>query len=332
MSVDCPTELTHPAVKAGRPLLEAAAAAVQANTPILLSGPHGVAKSEILEQAARTTGRRHLAVDLSLTEPTDLTGLPFRTPDGKTAYAPPDWLPTEGAGLLVFEEINRAPRHARVPCLQLLTARRLNGYRLPAGWALAATMNPADGGYDVDELDPAYRSRFIQLTVVPDKAEWLTWAAGAGVHEKVIAFVGKTPGALDSPLNPRAWAMASAVLRGSEAGNGGGRAGLRATLGGLVGETAAAAFLKLYYTTDGGISPLQVLNMFPAVEAKVTELVRAGRLDALTGLIQELETQIGERPPTDAEARHLGRFAETLPGDLKVKTRAWLRRLSSLTR
>src|SRR5262249_54945294 len=153
----------------------------------------------------------------SLMEPPDLIGLPKL--DGKvTRYLPPAFLPTGGKGVLVLEELNRAPRYMRAPCLQLLTARRLNDYRVPDGWWLAAAINPAEDGYDADELDPALATRFVEINVFADPAHWLEWARGNDVHPRVIAYVEADPSVFDSPAsNPRSWSYVSDLLRAQSA-------------------------------------------------------------------------------------------------------------------
>jgi len=108
--------------------------AYKADQPVLLIGKHGVGKSTLLDQAARVLQVRCVVRDLSMMEPTDLAGIPSIGDDGRTRYAPPSFLPADGCGLLVFEELNRCPPYMQAPCLQLLTCRFLNDYQLPPGW------------------------------------------------------------------------------------------------------------------------------------------------------------------------------------------------------
>src|SRR5262249_37155117 len=153
----------------------------RADTPLLLVGRHGIGKSEILKQAAQELRVEYLDRDLSLMEPPDLLGLP-RFKGGATRYASPAWLPATGRGLITFEELNRCAGYMRTPCLQLLTARSLNDYRLPLGWLPCACINPAESEYETEVLDPALRSRFVEVPVVADPGEWLSWAEVQGVH------------------------------------------------------------------------------------------------------------------------------------------------------
>lgn len=153
-------------VKVGQPLLDLVELCYKAGQPLLLIGRHGVGKSECLEQAAEQMEIGFICRDLSLMEPTDLVGMP-KLEDGCTTFLPPDFLPTGGKGLMVFEELNRCPRYMRSPCLQLLTARTLNDYILPRGWLPIAAVNPNEGGYEVEDLDKALSSRFVQVVVMP---------------------------------------------------------------------------------------------------------------------------------------------------------------------
>ena len=93
-------------------------------------------------------GVQTVVLDLSLLEPPDLVGLPIVTA-GRTTYALPQVLPSDGAGILMLEELNRAERYIQQPALQLLTARTLHEYRLPDGWICCAAINPQDGDYQV---------------------------------------------------------------------------------------------------------------------------------------------------------------------------------------
>ena len=138
--------------------------AYRARRPALLEGSTGIGKSEIVQQVAKKLGVATVVIDLSLLEPPDLVGLPI-TEGGVTRYALPSFLPREGAGILMLEELNRAERYIQQPALQLLSARTLHEYSLPEGWVVFAAINPATGEYQVTQLDPALRARFLDLQV-----------------------------------------------------------------------------------------------------------------------------------------------------------------------
>jgi hypothetical protein len=184
--------------------------AYRARRPVLLEGSTGIGKSELVAQVAKKLGVACTVLDLSLLEPPDLVGLPV-IEDGRTRYALPRFLPKEGAGILMLEELNRAERYIQQPALQLLTARALHEYVLPEGWACFAAINPETGDYQVTPLDAALRARFLQVPVRADRAAWLAWAGANGVHPAVVSLVRAHERIFDS-VPPRSFTYAGNVL------------------------------------------------------------------------------------------------------------------------
>ncbi len=183
----------------------------RARRPVLLEGPTGIGKSEVVAQVASELGIGYAILDLSLLEPPDLVGLPIII-DGRTSYAPPRSLPLDGAGILMLEELNRADRFIQQPALQLLSARRLHEYVLPPEWMPFAAINPEKGDYQVTPLDPALRSRFLNLLVRADRDAWLLWAGRNNVHPAVQQLARRHDQVLDD-TPPRTWTYVSDLLR-----------------------------------------------------------------------------------------------------------------------
>lgn len=184
--------------------------AYRAHRAVLLEGPTGIGKSELVKQVAEELGIGFVVLDLSLLEPPDLVGLPV-IEDGRTRYAVPSTLPTGGAGLLLLEELNRADRTVQQPALQLLTARKLHAYELPPGWVPCAAINPEDGEYQVTPLDPALRCRFLQLKVRADIGAWRAWAERNHLHPIVRRLAALHDDLLDT-VPPRTWTYVSHVV------------------------------------------------------------------------------------------------------------------------
>lgn len=312
-------------VKAGRPLLPLIDVCCEADLPVLLIAGHGVGKSQLLEQAARRRGLDYRCLDLSIMEPPDLVGLPMITAK-HTIYAPPAFMPTGGKGILVFEELNRAERYMRAPCLQLLTARRLNDYTLPRGWLPVAAINPPDGDYEVSALDPALLSRFMKVQLVPDIQEWLFWAGSHGVHPAVIRYVRSDSTVFDAAeSNPRSWAYVSNVVREFQKLRGVSRQCLRAAVCGLVGNERGAAFLATLKSIDSPLLAEDVLHDYPQHRDSVRGWIRDGHIDLVKASLLEVLKYL--QPESDyAKARksrkswaNLGRFLADLPGDLRAQ-------------
>ena len=315
-------------IKAGTEVIDLIALAHRSNQPVLMEGPHGVGKSQLVEQAARKLGIDFIVRDLSLMEPPDLIGLPTMK-NGLTVYAPPAFLPLGGLGILVFEELNRSEKYMTSPCLQLLTARCLNDYRLPEGWLPAAAINPSGGVYDTRELDPALLSRFMRIEVAADVPSWLEWANAHGVHPTVRQYVGSVPDVFESS-NPRSWAYASNVLLAYESSGGNDRRTLVAALAGLLGEVHAKAFAQIYRGGSGSGVPTaeNILKNYPSVRGTVTGWGKSKRTDLLSGIAHGVQVALqnsdlcAEISKSKAMVRNLGDFIKDLPADLGRKVRA----------
>jgi hypothetical protein len=205
-----PAEVASPVLPLGPRVEAILEVAYRARRPVLLEGPTGIGKSELIAHVAKKLGIQHVVLDLSLLEPPDLVGLPV-IEDGRTRYALPKFLPSSGTGILMLEELNRAERYIQQPALQLLTARTLHEYVLPEGWACFAAINPETGDYQVTPLDAALRARFLQVPVRADRAAWLAWAGSHGVHPAVMALA-RAHERIFHDVPPRSWTFASDVL------------------------------------------------------------------------------------------------------------------------
>ncbi len=220
--------------------------AYRARRPVLLEGPTGIGKSEIVQQVAKKLGLATVVLDLSLLEPPDLVGLPV-VEGGRTRYALPAILPRDGRGILMLEELNRAERYIQQPALQLLTARKLHEYELPEGWSCVAAINPETGDYQVTPLDPALRARFLHVPVRADRASFIAWAIGNGVHASIVTLAQTHERFLDD-VPPRTWTYASQVLQAFSRDELRDAALLRDVLGGYLPGSWVEALLALRET------------------------------------------------------------------------------------
>jgi MoxR-like ATPase len=322
------------AITAGRPLLELVKLCYSADIPLLLVGRHGVGKSVLLEEAANKLKINYICRDLSLMEPTDLIGIPFR--QGKlTRYAAPSFLPAVGKGLLVFEEINRCQAFMRATCLQLLTARSLNDYKLPPGWLPCGAINPVVEAYDVTELDPALCSRFVIAIVLPDREEWLTWARANSIHPSVIRHAESDRSIFDpgkkslkswsemesSEISPRSLTYVSQLLQAAER-IGTSREILLVAISGVVGTSTAFDIMKTHRVGAEALTADMCLN-YSSWRTKLMGWVAAGQQDlvetSLLNLLKFLQVRRNfEAVRADhSDWRNLGAFLADLPDPLR---------------
>ncbi|HHQ42675.1 MAG TPA: AAA family ATPase [Chromatiales bacterium] len=194
------------------------------HTPVMLWGPPGVGKSQIVAQVAEAHGAPVVDIRLSQLEPSDLRGIPFRV-DGRVEWAIPSMLPDAERhgpkGILFLDEITSAPPAVSAAAYQLILDRRLGDYTVPPGWAIFAAGNRhGDRGVTYPMPTPL-ANRFAHLDVEPNLDDWVAWAHGAGIDERLIAFLRFRPELLfdfdpaQNPIafpSPRSWEFAHRAL------------------------------------------------------------------------------------------------------------------------
>ena len=278
----------------GPRVVEAVGVAYRARRPTLLEGPTGVGKSEIVAQAAEALEIQLIILDLSLLEPPDLVGLPVFE-KGRTTYAPPEILPTGGAGILMLEELNRAERYIQQPALQLLTARRLHTYELPDGWCTCAAINPENEDYQVTPLDPALRSRFLNLVVNSDRSIWIDWAAQNAVHPAVLD-VARTHDRFLETIPPRTWKYVSDLLHTVTLEESRNAVLISDLLGGYLPPSLVRLVKRSFDRADSGLK-IDIVRMIRdydlsrkrnTLRAKLLELRDRGRTDLLDQITHQV--------------------------------------------
>ncbi|MDH5184628.1 MAG: MoxR family ATPase [Gammaproteobacteria bacterium] len=208
------------------PILETELASAESghHIPVMLWGPPGVGKSQMIAQVAARHGVSVVDVRLSQMEPSDLRGIPFRV-DELVEWAVPSMLPNlerHGQfGILFLDEITSAPPSVSAAAYQLILDRRLGNYEVPEGWAIFAAGN-RQGDRGVTYTMPApLANRFSHYEVDVNLDDWVAWAYANDINEKIIAFLRFRPDLLfdfdpaHNPVafpSPRSWEFAHNAL------------------------------------------------------------------------------------------------------------------------
>jgi len=194
------------------------------HTPVMLWGPPGIGKSQMVAQVAEKHDIPVIDIRLSQMEPSDLRGIPFRI-DDRVEWAIPSMLPDitrHGAqGILFLDEITSAPPSVSAAAYQLILDRRLGDYRVPDGWAIFAAGN-RQGDRGVTYSMPApLANRFSHFEVDAHMDDWVAWAFSHGIDERIIAFLRFRPELLfdfdpaHNPVafpSPRSWEYSHRAL------------------------------------------------------------------------------------------------------------------------
>jgi len=195
------------------------------HTPVMLWGPPGVGKSQMVALVAEQHGMPVIDVRLSQMEPSDLRGIPFRVED-RVEWAVPSMLPDAERhgqqGILFLDEITSVPPSVSAAAYQLILDRRLGAYTVPEGWAIFAAGN-RQGDRGVTYTMPApLANRFSHFEVDINLDDWVAWAYANGMDERLIAFLRFRPELLfefdpaHNPVafpSPRSWEFAHRALQ-----------------------------------------------------------------------------------------------------------------------
>jgi len=162
------------------------------HTPVMLWGPPGVGKSQMVAQIADRHNAPLIDIRLSQMEPSDLRGIPFRAEDS-VEWAVPAMLPNAKRhgeeGILFLDEITSAPPSVSAAAYQLILDRKLGEYEVPEGWAIIAAGN-RQGDRGVTYSMPApLANRFSHYEVEVNMDDWVAWAYANHIDERIIAFL-----------------------------------------------------------------------------------------------------------------------------------------------
>jgi len=197
-------------------------ALVQNKIPTFVWGAPGIGKSSIVKQIADTLEIGFIDLRLSLMDPTDLKGIPFYdATQHRALWAPPEFLPKEGSGILFLDELNSAAPSVQASAYQLILDRKVGEYELPEGWAIVAAGNREGDRGIVYKMSAPLANRFVHLDMDIDVNDWRRWAYLSGIDERIIAYISYKKEALfsfDPLLNeksfatPRSWEFVHKVL------------------------------------------------------------------------------------------------------------------------
>ena len=211
-----------------------------------ITGAPGVGKSDIIRSVAAQTDRNVIDIRASLLDPVDLRGLPS-VGDGMTKWNLPDFLPTEGNGVMFLDEINVAPKMVQGSLYQLVLDRKLGDYEVPDGWAVVAAGNRRQDRAIVPDAGTALGTRFLHLELEPNLDDFTEYAVrdDSGIATEVLAFIRFRPELLHkftadekTHPTPRTWSFVSRIFETNVS-----RALRLPLYSGCIGEAAAVEFI-----------------------------------------------------------------------------------------
>lgn len=300
-------------------------------TPLCIWGRHGIGKTQIVEAVARAKGYDFAYIaPAQFEEMGDLLGMPQIDGD-HTLFKPPAWVPqTEGPGILLIDDVNRADERILRGIMQLLQNHELVSWKLPRNWHIILTANPDGGDYSVTPMDAAMLTRMMHVTLQFDVKAWAAWAEGKGIDARGINFVLTYPeivnGERTTPRSLVQFFNAIAHIKNLEE---------NLPLVQLIADScldgnAAISFVSFVKNNLSKlISPEQIIDakdFSKSVEAVIRKVVDKGslRVDILSTLCTRLVNflTINAIKPSKAQLANIKAFLlmEFLPNDLRLIT------------
>ncbi len=173
--------------------------------PILLMGPPGIGKTQIMEQIA---GECDLAlVSYTITHHTrqSAIGLPFireKEYAGRkrsvTEYTMSEIIASvydkmeasgKREGILFIDEINCVSETLAPTMLQFLQCKSFGNQQVPSGWIIVAAGNPPEYNKSVRDFDVVTLDRVKVINVEADFGVWKEYAYEVGIHGSVISYL-----------------------------------------------------------------------------------------------------------------------------------------------
>lgn len=177
--------------------------------PILLMGPPGIGKTQIMEQIARECKIGLVAYTITHHTRQSAVGLPFIREeefDGNT-YSVTEYTMSEiissvyrkmretglREGILFIDEINCVSETLAPTMLQFLQNKTFGNQRVPEGWLIVTAGNPPEYNKSVRDFDMVTLDRVRCINVEADLAVWKPYAYEQQIHRAILSYLDLRP-------------------------------------------------------------------------------------------------------------------------------------------
>lgn len=173
--------------------------------PILLMGPPGIGKTQIMEQIAKQCGVGLVSYTITHHTRQSAVGLPFIKEKhyGEKIVSVTEYTMSEiiasvyekieqtgiQEGILFIDEINCVSETLAPTMLQFLQGKTFGNQRVPQGWVIVTAGNPPEYNKSVRDFDVVTLDRIRKLDVEANLEVWKDYAYRQGIHPAVISYL-----------------------------------------------------------------------------------------------------------------------------------------------
>ena len=177
--------------------------------PILLMGPPGIGKTQIMEQAARECGIGLVSYTITHHTRQSAVGLPFikeKLFDGSsfqvTEYTMSEiicsiyqYMEDTGCreGILFIDEINCVSETLAPTMLQFLQYKTFGNQAVPEGWIIVTAGNPPEYNRSVHDFDYVTLDRVRRMDIEADLDAFKSYAREAHLHPFILSYLELRP-------------------------------------------------------------------------------------------------------------------------------------------
>ncbi len=318
--------------------LESLDLAVESGAVPLIIGESGIGKTALMRKYSSMKGYDLVSLDANLLKEGEIGGLPT-VENGRTLYATHTKLmelkgkTDDGNRCVLFvDEINRCDHAVQQELMNLILNREINGYKLNDGVIVTSAMNPPsameefrDTSYQVTEMDPAQKNRFVWLKMDSDPGEWIIWGIGEGnIHPKVTEFISSFRNFLKSSADddfieatPRSWERISHALKVFDKKGNYSEKTLYNFIKGNVGTKIAQDFMNFLKTSgEGNLSAEDIMSLDVLTERLKDETVNSSH--SVLYLLMLNLLRIADEKGTEESAERVAEVLALYPRDLRI--------------